>query len=161
MGSSDEDIALLLAERSITRVLHRYAQGVDRYRMEQVRACYWNEATDSHQPHFVGGPDEYVRWLSEVLPALESISHQFTNILITAAPAAGTATVESYCLNAIVPRPGDDISSSRQLQCLRYLDQFEQRGNEWRILQREVLRDWTWFLASSAFVTKAPEPDTW
>ena len=155
MGVTDDEVAALLAERAITRVLHRYVQGVDRYRMAQVRACYWDDAVDSHAPHFEGPVDDYVRWLAEVLPAIAAISHQFTNILITAEPSTGTATVESYCLNALVPRPVDGVPSDRQLQCLRYLDRFERRHDEWRIAQRQVVRDWTWVLAPSAFVVEA------
>jgi hypothetical protein len=120
--------------------------------MELVRSCYWDEATDSHAPAFEGNVDEYVHWLSEVLPGVESISHQFTNTVITADLAAGTASVESYCLNAVVPRAADGPTPARQLQCLRYLDRFERRDDEWRILRREVVRDWTWMLDPSAFV---------
>jgi hypothetical protein len=136
--STAPGLEVLLAERAITRVLYRYAQGVDRYRLEQVRACYWDDATDSHEPYFSGPVDDYVEWLSTVLPPLESISHQFTNVLIDVDLAGGAADAESYCLSALVPAGG----APRSMSCLRYLDRFERRGDEWRILRRELARDW-------------------
>jgi len=146
MGQPEADVAVMLAERAITRVLHRYAQGVDRSRLEQVRSCYWDEADDDHLPHFSGPIDEYVAWLAQVLPRLESISHQLTNIVIDVDARAGTAAVESYCLNALVAPPDAGATSTRTLQCFRYVDRFERRADEWRILQRRVERDWDWML---------------
>ena len=135
------DLEMVLAERAFTRVLYRYAQGVDRFMLDQVRACYWDEATDSHLPHFEGPVDAYVAWLAEVLPPLASISHQLTNILIDVGRDGGSAEVESYCINALVPR-----AAERTLQCFRYLDHFERRGGEWRILRRRLARDWAYVL---------------
>jgi hypothetical protein len=111
-----------------------------------VRACYWDEATDSHLPVFNGPVDDYVAWLAEVLPAMEWITHQLTNILIDVDLSANSATAESYCLNALVPHrlPGQPLQ--RTLQCVRYQDRFERRDGEWRILEREVARDWSWDL---------------
>lgn len=135
---ADDGLALLLAERAITRVLHRYAQGVDRFALAQVRSCYWDEATDAHLPLFEGPVDEYVRWLGEVLPAVAAISHQITNILIDVDLGAGRAEVEAYCLNGLVSGEPPET----RIQCLRYLDRFERRDGEWRILERRVVRDW-------------------
>jgi hypothetical protein len=143
---TDDELATMRAEHAITKVLHRYAQGVDRFRLKQVRDCYWDEATDAHLPHFSGPVDDYVAWLSEVLPPMECISHQVTNILIEVDLATNSATVESYCLNALVPRPPAGEPAQRTLQCVRYLDRFERRGGEWRIRAREVARDWSWDL---------------
>jgi hypothetical protein len=156
MSAEREELALLLAERAITRVLHRYARGVDRYHMDVVRSCYWDDATDSHAPLFDGSADDYVQWLSAVLPGVESISHQFTNVLIDVAPSGASADAESYCLNAVVPRRRNGAPPARQIQCLRYLDRFEKRGSEWRILRREVVRDWCWHLDPAAFVVDPP-----
>jgi hypothetical protein len=146
MGRLDDDVAVMLAERAITRVLHRYAQGVDRYRLEQVRSCYWDDATDEHLPHFSGPVNDYVGWLAQVLPALESISHQLTNIVIDVDVEAGTADVESYCLNALTAGPAGGGPATRTLQCFRYVDRFERRSEGWRICRRRVARDWDWTL---------------
>ena len=134
------DLDLVVAERAITRVLNRYAQGVDRYLLDQVRACYWDDATDSHLPHFEGPVDDYVDWLAVALPPLRCISHQLTNILIDVDEDAGEAAVESYCLNALVT----EAATAPTLQCFRYVDRFQRRDGEWRILRRTVARDWEW-----------------
>src|SRR6185437_721561 len=59
--SRDDEVAVLLAERSITRVLHSYAHGYDQGRLDQVRACYWDDATDEHTDVFSGPVDDYVQ----------------------------------------------------------------------------------------------------
>jgi hypothetical protein len=146
VGRADDEIAVMLVERAITRVLHRYAQGIDRHRLEQVRSCYWDDATDAHLPHFSGRVDEYIEWLARVLPPLDAISHQLTNFLIDVDVDAGTADVESYCLNALVVRSPGAATPTRTLQCFRYVDRFERRSGGWRIVHRRVARDWDWTL---------------
>ena len=127
----------LLAERAITRVLYRYAQGVDRRDFEQVTACYWPDGYDSHGS-FEGTIPDYVAWLQKVLPAVAVSSHHFGNVLIDVDLAAGTAKSEAYCDNASV------FPDGRHLQLfLRYLDEWQRRDGEWRIARRKVVEDWS------------------
>ena len=69
--SDHEGLALVLAERAITRVLNRYAQGVDRRVFEQIAACYWPDGTDNRVE---GSIADYVEWLREVLPNVSTSS---------------------------------------------------------------------------------------
>jgi hypothetical protein len=142
VDDSDGELASLLAERAITRLLHRYAQGVDRRDLAQVRSCYWDDATDSHPP-FSGSADQYVAWLAEVLEPVTVITHQMTNVLIDVDLEARSATSESYCFNVIVVREAGGASERRTTQCLRYLDEMRLRNGEWRFLRRSIVRDWT------------------
>jgi len=130
------EIDLLLAERAITRVLYRYAQGVDRRDFAQIESCYWPEGHDAHVG-FDGPVREYVAWLRTVLPRVAVSSHQYGNVLIDVDLEAGTATSEAYCDNDNVFPDG----RHREL-FLRYLDVWERRDGEWRILRRQVLQDW-------------------
>lgn len=127
----------LLAERAITRVLYRYAQGIDRRDFEQVEACYWPDGYDSHGS-FEGTIPDYVAWLRKVLPAVAVSSHHYGNVLIDVELAAGTAKSEAYCDNTSV------FPDGRQKQLfLRYLDEWQQRDGEWRISRRKVVEDWS------------------
>ncbi|MBY0400747.1 nuclear transport factor 2 family protein [Myxococcota bacterium] len=133
----DRELDRLLAERAITRVLHRYAQGVDRRRFDQIRDCYWPEARDDHGS-FQGGVLEYVAWLEKVLPNVAVSSHQYTNVLIDVELEAGTAESEAYCLNGNVFPDGRHLHHH-----LRYLDRWQRRDGEWRIAYRRVVTDWS------------------
>lgn len=141
--SIEDDIALLMAEREITRVIHRYAQGVDRKIIDQIEACYWPEGVDEHGSGYSGPVPGYIDWLRVVLHNLVASSHQYTNILIDVDLAAGTAQSEAYCLNTNVLQPGPSGVSDLMTSGLRYLDRWERRDGEWRILHRVVARDWS------------------
>lgn len=136
----EADIAAI--ERAITRVLLRYAHAVDRRDYDAVAACYWPDATDRHAT-FDGDAVAYVAWLREVLPAIAVSTHQFTNVLIDV-ESATSARSETYCSNVLV-HPGRDAEGRERHTTahLRYLDRYERRGGEWRVLAREVVTDWS------------------
>jgi hypothetical protein len=135
------DVDVLLAERAITRVIHRYAQGVDRRRYPDVRACYWDDGYDEHEA-FAGTVPEYCAWLAEVLPKVDTSTHQFTNVLIDVDLDADRATSESYCLNVSVWGPQPDGTARFLTSGLRYLDEWQCRDGEWRIFNRRCVADW-------------------
>ena len=135
----NDTLELVLAERAITRVLNRYAQGVDRRVFEQVAACYWADGSDNRVE---GSIADYVAWLREVLPNVATSTHQYTNVLIDVDLAAGIANSEAYCLNVSVFADAVAQGRTRLTTCLRYLDQWRCRDGEWRILRRVVVRDW-------------------
>jgi hypothetical protein len=133
------NLDLVLAEREITRVLYRYAQGVDRRVFDQIESCYWPDGSDNRVD---GSIDDYVAWLREVLPNVAKSTHQYTNVLIDVDLASGTATSEAYCLNVSVFADPAAQGSARLTTVLRYLDEWDHREGEWRIVARVVVRDW-------------------
>jgi hypothetical protein len=132
-------LELVLAERAITRVLNRYAQGVDRRVFEQIADCYWPDGSDNRVDGSIG---DYVSWLREVLPNVATSTHQYTNVLIDVDLGASTAQSEAYCLNVSVFADPVAQGRHRLMTCLRYLDDWRCRDGEWRILHRVVVRDW-------------------
>jgi len=130
---------MIEAERAITRVLNRYAQGVDRRIFEQIEDCYWPDGYDEHGG-FSGTVPDYISWLRQVLPNVSVSSHQWTNVTIDADLGTGAAATEAYCLNVNVMAtdPPQHMTS-----LLRYLDRWERRHGEWRIVHRKVVKDWT------------------
>ena len=131
---------LVLAEREITRVLYRYAQGVDRRVFEKIESCYWADGSDNRVE---GSVADYIAWLREVLPNVATSTHQYTNVLIDVDLPAGTAHSEAYCFNASIFADPVANGAARLTTCLRYLDEWQQRDGEWRILTRVVMRDWS------------------
>ena len=132
---------LFVAEREITRVLYRYAQGVDRRRFDQIAACYWDDGSDNRVD---GSIAQYIAWLVEVLPNVATSTHQYTNVLIDVDLSADVATAhsEAYCLNVSVFADPVANGAARLTTVLRYLDEWQRRDSEWRIFQRVVVRDW-------------------
>ena len=135
----DQSLDVFVAEREITRVLYRYAQGVDRRRFDQIAACYWDNGSDNRVD---GSIAQYIAWLIEVLPNVATSTHQYTNVLIDVDLSSDSAQSEAYCLNASVFADPVANGAARLTTVLRYLDEWQRRDGEWRIFKRVVVRDW-------------------
>lgn len=132
---------VVVAERTITRLLLRYAQAVDRRDYDSIAECYWPEAIDEHAT-FRGTAVEYVAWLRLVLPPIAVSTHQFTNMLVDV-HSADHASSETYCLNVNVFPGVDGAPDLLTTTMLRYLDRFACREGVWRISDRRVVTDWS------------------
>lgn len=135
------DLELLRAERAIQRVISTYAHRVDARDYDAVAQCYWPDAIDRHVG-FEGPVAAFVAWLAEVLPLTDTSTHHFSNVLINVDLVAGTATSEAGCHNVTVWGPQTDGTARHMTSALRYRDQWQRRGEEWRIAVRECTRDW-------------------
>lgn len=126
------------ADREAIRdCLYRYARGIDRIDEELLRGVYWDDATDEHAGMFSGSAAEFVDWLMQTLPQIQTM-HVVANILIELDDT--TANVESYVY--AIHRGQTDGSVQDMIGAGRYLDRFERRNDEWRIARRVVLIDW-------------------
>jgi hypothetical protein len=138
MTTSTTRIAAELADReAIRECLYRYSRGVDRLDADMLRSAYWPEATDKHL-EFRGNTEEFIAWAFPVMGAMDQTMHMIGNVLITV--HGDTADVESYFYGyhrvTIEEKKSDVIGAGR------YLDRFEKRGDEWRIIERLVVTDW-------------------
>jgi SnoaL-like protein len=126
-----------LADREAIRdCLYRYCRGIDRSDAELLRSAYWPGAMDYHTG-FTGTVEQFIEWALPRLAAMEQQMHMIGNILIRL--DGDKARVESYFWSVAV-LPGD--VPQQNLAAGRYLDQFEKRGDEWRIAERLVAHDW-------------------
>lgn len=62
-----EVVAVLAAERELTRVLHRYCHAVDRHDMQELLSVYHPEAADEHGT-YSGHAKGFVAYLDERMP---------------------------------------------------------------------------------------------
>jgi len=128
-----------LADREAIRdVLMRYCRGIDRLDVDLLRSAYWPDAHDQHL-EFSGNIEEFIAYSQPILGAMRWSQHLIGNVLIVI--DGDKAEVESYFQGYhSVP----DASGVRRDHVAggRYLDVFEKRNDEWRILKRFVLTDW-------------------
>jgi ketosteroid isomerase-like protein len=136
----DAQLQELLDERQIRAVIYRYCRGIDRCQYEDVRSCYHPEATD-HHGDFYGTVDEFVAHVAAVLPTFESTMHFVGNLAIEV--KGDTARSEAYTLALARLSASDDQPARDNIVALRYVDDFERRGDEWRIIRRVCAYEWT------------------
>ncbi|MDE2302404.1 MAG: nuclear transport factor 2 family protein [Sphingomonadales bacterium] len=112
----------------IWRVMQRYGRGLDRLDFALARSCYWDDAIEDHS-HFVGTPDDFIRWADQNTLAFVSSQHALLNH--SCELAGNDAYCETYyCFTGVAAQPPHFMSTGR------YIDHFQKRGTEWRIANR-------------------------
>ena len=138
--AEQEALEVLLAERSIHRVLTTYARSVDRWDFERLRECYWPDGTDDHGS-FVGTRDDFIEFVKPSLTRFERTNHFLGNILIDVHLDRDLARAETYAV--AYHRFHDDEGCETDMTAgLRYIDRFERRDGEWRIAHRACAYEW-------------------
>jgi ketosteroid isomerase-like protein len=128
------DLDDVIAELEIRRSLYRYCRGVDRGDAEMIASAYHEDADENHGA-FRGTGREFAAFLVPLMDgAPETSQHQVTNVLIQR--DGDSANVESYFIAFHAQDEG-----GRAFVSGRYLDRFERRGGDWKIVQRHVIID--------------------
>lgn len=149
LANLDPQVRYLKERKDIFDVAKRYTRGADRHDKELVRSAFWPEATISF-----GTPvslDEYVDSEERALAGYAAHQHHITGQTVDI--DGDTAHVESYLVYFLVPRDrsadvagpaslGRALTSEKtRLGSGRYLERWERRNGEWRILVREYVED--------------------
>lgn len=123
---------------AIRDCLHRYCRGIDRVDEELLRGVYWPDGVDEHGS-FSGNAYDFIDWVMPILEKNVQTSHTISNILFDF--DGEFAATESYF--EAYERFRNRAGVHKDLRVGgRYLDRFERRGGEWRILSRVVVIDW-------------------
>ncbi len=116
----------------------RYCRGVDRLDAALMKSAYWPEATDDHGV-FVGNAWEFCDGCMESHTIWRSTRHCIFNHAIELEPDGTHARGEIYNVTFLFRKDADVLETWHG----RYLDRYEKRGDEWRILERVCVHEGT------------------
>jgi hypothetical protein len=128
-----------LADREAIRdCLARFSRAIDRVDFGRSQDLYWSGGTDDHGGFFLGPFEDYFTLAEEVLGKLDVTQHILGNCLIEI--RGSTASTETY----VVAYHGltENGRTLNYVGGARYLDKFEKRQDEWRIINRVLVIDW-------------------
>lgn len=130
---SVEQLADLEACREAAR---RYSRGVDRLDPDEMRAAYWPEAVDEHG-RFQGNAWEFVDYCMTGHDRWRFTMHTIYNHTVELDDDGRHARGEAYNVTWL-RRADEDLLD---VWFGRYLDRYEKRGDEWRILHRVCVHE--------------------
>jgi hypothetical protein len=133
------DLKSLQDRAAIRDVLERYCRGIDRLEAELVNGVYWDDAVDDHGVYKGPGKD----FAAFVMPILRThyraTMHTLGQSLIEFEARRARAETYFVSYHCGMHERQDFIETSAG----RYVDVFEERGGEWRILDRVIVMEWT------------------
>lgn len=143
--SEDIEARLITLERELTElrdreaireVIHRYCQAVDRCDLEMLKSCYHPDSYDDHG-FFAGNGHEFAEYVIPVLAEVDSSIHAITNTRFEF--DGDRAACSSQW--SVVHRLAHEAGFTDYWHNGRYLDVFEKRGGQWKILHRVIASD--------------------
>lgn len=134
-----DDLARLLAEREIRRVLLTYCRGIDRCDADLVASVYHPDATDDHGS-FRGPGVEFARVATTVLRERTLATTHVIGDTLFSWRADDTVLAETPVL--AVHRCRDDDGEFLERFGGRYVDRMEHRDGRWAIADRVCIREW-------------------
>jgi ketosteroid isomerase-like protein len=128
-----------LADReAIRNIIHRYCRAADRCDLEAFKACYWPDGHDDHG-FFGGNAHEFCDYVIPVLQKIEASIHAITNTVIDLKGDKAFCESQWSVVHRLRNPEGDGFLDYWHQG--RYIDIFEKRGGEWRILCRSTASD--------------------
>jgi hypothetical protein len=138
----DPRLEALLDKQAIEEVVMRYSRTLDWLDADGQAGCFWPDA-DIDYGFYSGDGAGWVPVVMDVEMAAERRWHLCGGLLIS----LQGETASSECYGFTVSCSADD-SGHREDSLFggRYLDEWEKRGSEWRILERRYVLDFTYRL---------------
>ena len=137
-GARDRAIDEAVARSQIRQCLARYCHGIDRCDVAMLKSAYWPDAYEEHGTFDGPSWDFADQITTSMRDQAERSMQMIGNVMIELDDDGTRARVETYVFAFIRPA-GEGID---RMIGGRYLDRFERRGEEWRILRRLYVLDW-------------------
>lgn len=134
--SCDVSLRELAAHEAIRQGLYRYCRGADRRDPVMMASAYWPDAVDHRNEQ---GIPAWIDQAMKVVDSFERLQHRILNVLIEL--DGNTARTEAYY--DVYHRIKIDAGECKdEFLAGRFIDRWECRGNEWRIIERRPVIDW-------------------
>jgi hypothetical protein len=124
---------------AIHNTLVRYCRGVDRGDADLILSCYHPEGIEDHGP-FYGSASDFVAHVC--VPSFDlyaSMMHLIANEYVEF-DGPDEANTETYIIAHM--RRLEDDRNVLETFAGRYIDRFERRDQEWRIVRRVLVYEW-------------------
>ena len=142
MTGLDPRLAALADKQEIAEVLYRYARGCDRADEEALRSCFHPESAHNHGM-FVGKSWDFVDRAMAICRPLKACKHMISNVLVT---LDGDTAVSECHFWGHHRRINEESGAEEDFFTGgRYLDRFERRNGEWKIIARTGVSDFERF----------------
>lgn len=129
------NIEQLLHKKSIEELVVKYCRAVDRKDYLSLATLYHLNSHDDHGEMFQGSGGDFIKWLPEVLEAMEVTTHLVSNHLITV--DGEKAEGEVFCQAYHLTKDGQEILIGG-----RYLDKYIFDDGRWWFKARKIVLDW-------------------
>jgi ketosteroid isomerase-like protein len=128
----DRAVQDLIDRQAIAEVVHRYCRAVDRGDLELLKTVYHPDARDERNGAITLGEGIASAILDPVMSGMLSTNHHIGTQTITV--EGNSAAAESYSTGNHILKDGRRLRS-----LVRYIDRFERREGEWRIVRRQMI----------------------
>lgn len=126
----------LESRQAITEVLYRYARGWDRRDPEAVKTCFWPDAQHRHGV-YDGSSADFLAFGLQRTAHIKAARHTVSNVMIE---LDGDRAL-SECLFAAIHHRPSEAGDEEYFVEGRFVDLFERRGGEWRIVRRQGVNE--------------------
>lgn len=137
LDALEAELTTLRDKEAIRDVIHRYCRGADRCDLQAFKDCYWEDGFDDHG-FFGGNAHAFADYVIPILKQVDSSIHSITNTIIDLQGDRAFCESRWSVVHRLKKPDGDFLDYWHQG---RYLDIFEKRGGEWRILIRTIAGD--------------------
>jgi SnoaL-like domain len=138
MNNIADEVARLVAEAEIGKLIHTYPRGLDRLDRDILLSIGRETATVEFTGMFNGTWPEFVDWLMKAHTNMLYNRHTIGNVLISVRGATAVSETTATA-NLIVSR--SDGSVEERITHSRYLDSWGFEGGRWWLTRRHTLRD--------------------
>ena len=139
MTNNHKQVEYFVAKAQIRDAIERLARGEDRRDAILIGSAYWPDSVTDYGV-FSGSFAEYLDWVVPGSPALPVTQHLLGQSYTVVTDDLQSARVETQVFSYHRVDHGEQHKDT----CIggRYLDQFECREGDWRILSRLMVYDW-------------------
>lgn len=135
----DPEVRALFDKQAIAEVIARYSRTLDWLDDAGQTRCYWPDAAIDYG-FFKGTAADFLPIVMKIERTSQRRWHMLSGLIIRLNSATSAS---SECYGQATGVRNNDGVWSGTIYGGRYLDEFEKRGEEWRISKRNYLMDWS------------------